>query len=775
MNRLLEKISTAKFYLRFKELWEQYQKLPRRFQALIYLGFIVLICILQPFIPIKLIRSMLAFLFQFMLLAPLLFVMYQQVHEWMKEFRFSRAEKKRLKTFGLATFILGLLFFILYCRAENDIKVYETATYWTKIIDERAQLSASIPRYLLSLRESLGQEYNDLAAFPLIFLSYFLGTSFTGYLLTIFFAYYAPACLLLTIFALRLTRPIRGKANPSATAFIICFYMFLLSADMLVPVLRGYMDVAGVVAVGMLLNLTLRWDGRDFDLKHCGALAAATATMLLVRRWYLFYVIFFYISYGGYFLIRMAREKRDEGAESVSSDSLKQFGKNLGVILGFCCGAFLLLNPRIFGVLVQGYSLAYSAYNDMNVLQNLWDIVKNNSIFITASGCVGFWMLLRNAKTRLMGVRLAVTALGATLAFCSIQNMYNQQRYMIIPTIVIFVCALVDFGVQYAYRTVKPLLAAGLCCICAINFLFAHVPMLKGHAAMARPFTTAMWGYPQENINAPVIRMVADDLIAAIGEDSTKVYVVGANEALSPELLRRSDLPNKSDATPFVVENSIVDLRDGFPHQLFLAEYVVVNDPYHASFEERQQVNYQVYDLLLNDPMSKEYYELQSTYRQNRENLLLFKRIKLADAKLVDNLRDRLEALYPDNPFIYQPDYFVALFEADPGTPYEYMLYWDKNIQMQKSYEKSLSAQWNTKGDFTVLEFTLSVWEDGMEVTVENQDGVIYRSPMEVAENVPHSIDITGSEFVRMHIDMVEGDEERVTNVILGHQQDGLR
>lgn len=724
-----------------------------------WVGLLALICFAQPHIPIRLVRVFLASLFQLLLLGLFAAAILSPLRGWLRELDLAGRDRRRLWRFG-AVFCVGMfLFFLLYYRGERDIKVYETALYWGKTIDGRELIARSIPDYILSLRDSLGQDYSDFAVFPLILLTRIFGIQYSGYALSICFAYFLPACFLLTTYALRLAAPLRaGKAG--AVSFILCGCICALSADFLWPVLRGHPDAAGVLLMAVMLNITLTWNGADISWRRNIALAALGLALLLTRSWYLHYIVAFLLSFAVCALLQMATNR---------TWSTKGAGELAVNILSIACLSGLMAlvaNPDILRLPFSNSG----AYHSGNLLGNLRDLAANSGVFVVVFGCAGLFLLCRNEKNRWTGLHLAATAAAATVWFCSAQDMGNQHRYLILPAMLVFTCVLADFAVQYAYKTTRPLLAVAIGAVCGFNFLFAHIPALAGYAQMTKPFTTALNSAPLRNQNVQVLRDLTSDLAAK----GTAAYVVGGHQSLSPELLKRSRMPDKTDAVPFVLVNNLVDQRDGFPSQLFLAEYVVLSDPFHPSFETRQQVSYQVYDMLLHDPQLEEYYELDEVYGEVGENVLVFRKTKAADAALVNNLKGRLQAHYPDTPPVFEPDYFLALFQADAATHYEYNHYWNRNILLKKELGSPVEARWNTSGEFATFAFSLSCWEPGLELRLENQEGEFCRQPIPPGEEVPYRFDISGSEFVRMTIDMAEQGLEKSATLILGHQEDGL-
>ena len=350
-----------------------------------------------------------------------------------------------------------------------------------------------------------------------------------------------------------------------------------------------------------------------------------------------------------------------------------------------------------------------------------------------------------------MCIRLLLSVTIAVVLFCSVQDMGYHHHYLLLPVLLIFSAVFCIFLIQRFQVNNLPLLSVPLLGVILLNFSFGHVPSLNKAAAFSQPVTTAMRTYPLTNPHYSNIRRLAEELNQKLSGSSKLVYVVGDDNGLSPEILKRSRLPESVDAAPFVLVNNIVDLRDGFPSQFFLADYVLLSDPFRSNFTPPQQVSYQIYDMLLNDPALKDYYQLDATYPGSDGNILLYRKIKPADKTSVDILNRRLQAFYPENAFVIEPNYFIALYEATNKVRYSFNI-WERAFELNKDAGSSLNVYLNDTRAFTSLSFALSCWTPGLEMVVRNQKGELFRGPVEVREKVQHTIDVTGSDSLAISI-----------------------
>jgi hypothetical protein len=182
---------------------------------------------------------------------------------WLRELGCKKREYILLGIFTAVLCAAVMIFFYLYFKDEQDIKVYDFSVYWRRVLQDRTSIAGSVPDYLTALRDTLQQEYSALPAFPLIPMSYLLGTSYTAYCQSIFLVYCLPASFLLTVLAMRILS-IFHKSTPSILVFMVCFSLCAINPLMLWPVIHGYLDVVGVLIIAFMLGYTLRWTASSF-------------------------------------------------------------------------------------------------------------------------------------------------------------------------------------------------------------------------------------------------------------------------------------------------------------------------------------------------------------------------------------------------------------------------------------------------------------------------------------------------------------------------------
>ena len=225
---------------------------------------------------------------------------------------------------------------------------------------------------------------------------------------------------------------------------------------------------------------------------------------------------------------------------------------------------------------------------------------------------------------------------------------------------------------------------------------------------------------------------------------------MGEGDVFNPEYFRRINLPAQEDAASFAMINSIADLRDGFPSQMFSAEFVMFVDPFSTMFSTVQQAGYQVYDMLLHDQFIAQYYVLDQMYSLANHEAKLYRKIRPIDRACVDVLKERLRSHYPDTPLAYEPVYFLALMEYG-----RHMIFYDFfNKALRFHMENGRAVRFHLTGTNTLSRrpFEVESRIPGMVLVVTDQDKEIFRSSVPDYSRTAVNQDISDSDSLTVRL-----------------------
>ena len=716
-----------------------------------------LAAVLQPAIDNTGLRFFLSIIFQLSLLASIFGILVKFSLMWLRDLGYIDRELPYIAGFIILFFVLLALFLYTFFQMEQDIKVYDSALFWREVLKDRELLSQSVYEYLSAFYYANGGEYGILPAFPLVLLSYVFGTSFAGYTISILLIYYLPACFFLTLFSLRLVFP-EGLQARRLLSFAACFCVFALNVAFFFPLLLGFVDIAGVLIIALLLNLTLTWDAARFDIKMNIALALLTVALLFTRIWFATYVLGFYVAFAIYALIMIAKE------ETLNGSKVGSLLMNYLFIIVINAICFLLLTSD------SSLSAVFSTLHNNIDFKNFWRVqfVDISGIFMLLAAVIGLCMLLYKEQTRLLTVRIFMTMLVSVLLVLFFQDMYWPRLYLIYPTLLIFVGALLTYVIQYSVHNenIQPVGAALILVIVCGNFVFAYVPAFLPFMYSSQPYTVNFRHEPAENIYVPAIKEINLALSEKTQGDNKKVFVVGDTNILSAELVKRSGLPDAVDGAPYIFASTGSEI---FPSLFFTADYVLLTDPLaKADNAKGQEIYQQIHDMLLSDINVQQYYALEEEVPFPKGSAVgsykLFRKIKPVDESIVKDLSDRLKAYYPDAPQTYEPNMFVALFRIDNQTKYDYET-WSNNILFAKKADQPIEFTLVSTQPYTRLSFQLTNWEEGMVMTLHNQNGLITSVPINRGDKELYEFAIGGSDFVKITILQSDVEKQEDTDI----------
>ena len=734
----------------------------------IFLLLSAVIAFVQPQIDNAQIRLYLAVSFQCLILAALFVLCARAAYGWLREAGYTKLDILWICLWSVVMITAMLVAMYFYYRVEKDIKVYDYSQYWIQVLEYRAIIADSIPSYLQRLLSSLSYEYTALPAFALQPASYLFGTSFTGYVQSIFVMYCFPAAFLLSTFSMRLVHGNRAKA-PRVYAFLACLGSCVLAPVFLIAVVQGYLDVVGVLVMAIMLNIVLRWNGWDFSVRRNLTLSLLSVLLLLLRRWYAYYIVGFYFAIGVMVLIDAIASKRNFWKQ------IRGMLLNLVMIALVSVVLILVLNRDVFAAFLStDYGEAYSAYKTTSTLQDILYIIGDIGYLGTLVAAVGFGILVYHRHSRSNGLRLLISMLVAGGLFLLVQTFGVHHRDLVTPTLLIFIMVFIGFLLQNLTVKKEKVVSVALLVFCCVNMSIAFIPNTTTLGQIAWIASTGIRKYPENLKYYDVFWEIASDLDIKTGRKAASVYMLGENE-IGPEYLRRINLPYETDAAPYLITNSIVDLRDGFPSQMFFADFVLVPDPLVNTLSDVQQISYQIYEMFLEDPMIAEYYELDTVYQMDSKTTLsLFRKIQSTDRALIDNLKVRLLLYYPDTPLVYQPIYFLALSSFNDSMR-SYNFY-TKELTFSVGPDEPTTFQIHDTGSFTEMSFALNVLSanlPGLELVVENQDGEIYRADINTADT-QYQVDVAGSTSLQVSI-VPQEDISEEGWILLRFADDSLR
>ena len=177
----------------------------------------------------------------------------------------------------------------------------------------------------------------------------------------------------------------------------------------------------------LLLTLDFRFEKLE-PVRFC-LLFAATAAIILSRRWYLYFVVGYYFAYAVLVLVSSARIAR----AGQKKQALLQV-RNL-VLFGLMSmvAMLILLWPMVSRILAYSYAERYSYYNGggfaAEISLQFWRMGLMNLVLVG----MGLWFSLKKRKMPALPCLAGLEILLSMLLFTRIQNTGSHQMLLFVP------------------------------------------------------------------------------------------------------------------------------------------------------------------------------------------------------------------------------------------------------------------------------------------------------------------------------------------------------
>lgn len=361
----------------------------------------------------------------------------------------------------------------------------------------------------------------------------------------------------------------------------------------------------------LLLTLDFRFESLQ-PVRFC-LLFAATAAIILSRRWYLYFVVGYYFAYAVLVLVSSLRTAR----AGQKKQALLQV-RNL-VLFGLMSmvAMLILLWPMVSRILGYDYAGRYAYYNfgglTLELAAQALRIGLLNFILIG----LGLWFA---AKRRLPALPCLAGAelLISLLLFIRVQNSGSHQMLLFLPGwLLLFLtgAAALAEGIQ-KHRNLKlfywvftlvfavSVRCSPLTVVAMPGFLVDHFPL----AATAEFVRLDKLIYDRKDL--PQIKAIADwiDTHCAEGEIS---YMIPHDMLYCPDHFKNCLLPETPINDKLAFGFSVPGTHN-FPMQFFEAKYVLTADPFPQTFVGNGELSHRWNELFL--AVRDEYFAQEATF-----------------------------------------------------------------------------------------------------------------------------------------------------------------
>ena len=398
------------------------------------------------------------------------------------------------------------------------------------------------------------------------------------------------------------------------------FWYFLIGLSWCItfPFLRmsamlGQPDWFGLIFAFMLVLLTLDYRFDRIEPARYLLIFAATAGIILTRRWYLYFVVGYCFAYVLLLLVSGIRLAKSGQQSRAVRRILRLAG------FGLCAaGAMvLLLLPMVRKILGFDYAGRYSYYNFGGIALELAAQALRIGLLNFILIGLGLWFA---AKRRLPALPCLAGAelLTSLLLFTRVQNTGSHQMLLFLPGwLLLFLtgAAALAEGIQkhrnfkLFYWIFTLVFAVSVRCspltvVALPGFVVDHFP-LKAASEFVRLDKLI---YDRKDL--PQIKAIANwiDTHCAEGEIS---YMIPHDMLYCPDHFKNCQLPETPINDKLAFGFSVPGTHN-FPMQFFEAKYVLTADPFPQTFVGSGELSHKWNDRFL--AVRDEYFALEATF-----------------------------------------------------------------------------------------------------------------------------------------------------------------
>lgn len=535
-------------------------------------------------------------------IAPILFYVY--IFASIKKSK-AFCEIKTLTKFDyiISIFILacitGAIFVLI--RQNQFIYYWDYGREWTTALSLSKELFETPANALKGIYNSINTtDYNRFMPILIVLPLKLLGNSFARYVAINQVFYMCPALLVISLLTYKVL-----KKHSISKAHFWNVVLFVASTPILYYVLLdGFMDPPILLLISSVLLLSLDFDFRKIDISRCVLIAIGLLLLVLFRRHFAYWVVgyIFSVLYVAIYQFSTNKEERWKIFWTYVADMLIIGGISLTVLL---TAFHQFLMRSVFNNFSYAYNAWDASYADKfgRILVVFgWGILF--MAFILAPIMCKFY---RGLSTVVVTYFINVTI--ATLLLWRELQMNWHQYYLIVIQVMIMACiGLFAMAERMEKKKAVTIVALGTTWG-IVNLTVCYVPVFNG-VNVYNLFSTRFYEAKVRNDMEEVNQLI--DCVNGFSnfENGKMVYVLSSSRVLNSDTLRKARLPIDNNPIPNLYETKNVDLRDGFPVELFYADVVVVGDPVqiHCPEETQQIITYFTEQILdANSYLGKHY------------------------------------------------------------------------------------------------------------------------------------------------------------------------
>jgi hypothetical protein len=331
--------------------------------------------------------------------------------------------------------------------------------------------------------------------------------------------------------------------------------------------------------------------------------------------------------------------------------------------------AFLTLSavawPLVVTMATTDYSDIYSAFSEnTSLFAEVGHLVQSFGLVLTLFLSAAMAFLASRKMTRRFAILLGIQLIVMFWHFSSTQTMGQHHFYVLMPGIFLILSVAANELIA-DQRPLVSRLGIGLLSLYLLNGVLSGIAVFSPNGDSVR---AALIPLVPDNLRPPLVRDDIDEFgdlvhyLDQLVESDTSIdgiYVLSSSQTLNTVHLRNLEASTGIEFRSLskMLRPAEIDKRDGFPRQLLQADIVVVGDPIQYNRRPTDQfiVGIAAQNMMDGIGIGAAFSLMPKSFvLQEGVNVLVFKRNREIAASELADFSERLKAIYPDRPYVYQ-------------------------------------------------------------------------------------------------------------------------
>jgi len=467
--------------------------------------------------------------------------------------------------FVAACFVISVVYYWVSFESRSFIYYWDYRNYYTLQLDfETYFMTHNIFDSLKWVAYTIqAYNYNWFLCLFLEFPFFITGKTVTGYMLSNVFSILMPLYFALMLLVKKIIDVFLENA-PQYLFNLVYFSMISL------PLMHrafsyGQPDVFGLIFICVIIILSVDYNFSFFDNKRLVLLFITTIFLALTRRWYLYWIVAFYICYSINLVFNIVSNNKLNRKQIICNYFI--FGVVSIVV------AVIFLHPMLLKIISFDYSYKYSFYNKGGLFYEF--INQKNYLGLIGCGVIIVGVIsgvIKNFR------RISLQAIGwyciSIYLFCRVQNMHYHQSLILVPSYLIAFFGL--YGNLCGLNSKKLIVMVS---VVLIEFNLLNTTICGFLPEIKNSFFSNASLVTPEREDIKKVEEINEWIKMHCNNVDKSVYMLPHGHPYNPDVFRSHDLPDRTvyDLLPY--GSAVLGTHD-FPIGLLTAKYIFTCLPF---------------------------------------------------------------------------------------------------------------------------------------------------------------------------------------------------